>query len=333
MAPEIGGRVHGNDGLKAERPVAGDRRELGEKGEIDGARKLENIVLVDAEHLHQEIARFSVALLEDLQTDRAAALPLFDGFLDLNEQILRFLVDLQIGISGEPERAAGLDFMQLEQLLHFINDDVFQQHKGAPILGGKLEEAGEDGRDLNDGEARAVVILEMDSDIQAFIGKHRKGTAAVHRQRGEDREQHLVKIIGDKLPLLIVHFVRGEKIKPLTAQHRQDGAVQAGILLFHKGADFFGQLRQKLGGCQAGGIRRAVFGAHLLLDACHAHHEEFVQVGRGDGEETQTLHDGIIAVGSLLQNAGIEVHPAQFPVQVGEFRGGVCMAHVLSRLS
>ena len=84
------------------------------------------------------------------QPDRPAGFPLFDRGLDFGEEVVRLLVDRQVGVAGQPEEGAADDFMQLKEGGHMADDDVFQQDEGAlfaPVLQfdlRQLEEAGED---------------------------------------------------------------------------------------------------------------------------------------------------------------------------------------------
>ena len=126
IAPEVRHR-HGDDGLEAQVLAALDPGELGEESQVQGAGHGVNLVFLDLEHVHQELPHVLVALLQDLQAHRAAPLPALDGLLHLAHKVLRFLVDLQVGVSGDAEGAGGLDLVELEELVKLIDDDVLQQ--------------------------------------------------------------------------------------------------------------------------------------------------------------------------------------------------------------
>ena len=54
--------------------------------------------------------------------------------------------------------------------------------------------------------------------------------------------------------------------------------------------------------------------AHLALDAGDAHHEEFIEVVGGDGEEAHPLENRMALIGGLFKHPAIEVQPGQFAV-------------------
>ena len=65
----------------------------------------------------------------------------------------------------------------------------------------------------------------------------------------------------------------------------------------------------------------------LAFQAGHAGHEEFVDVGSGDGQEAQPLEQGMRHVGRFLQHPPIERQPRQFAVEIaigGGRRAGSC---------
>ena len=79
----------------------------------------------------------------------------------------------------------------------------------------------------------------------------------------------------------------------------------------------FGDLLDELGGMFALLAHALVL---VLRDAAqrgHADAEELVQVVRIDAQEAEPLQQGDIRLGSFLQNAPVEVHPTQVPVDIG----------------
>src|SRR5262249_39734163 len=54
---------------------------------------------------------------------------------------------------------------------------------------------------------------------------------------------------------------------------------------------------------------------HLLLEPGYAHLKKFIQVGRGNGEEFDSLQEGIGRIERFVQDALIEGQPAQLAAE------------------
>jgi hypothetical protein len=76
-------------------------------------------------------------------------------------------------------------------------------------------------------------------------------------------------------------------------------------------ADLF----QDLDGAQAGGGGDGESGGDAALQAGHADHEEFIEVGCEDREEVDALQQVQIRVFCQFENPGVERQPAQLAVQ------------------
>ena len=92
------------------------------------------------------------------------------------------------------------------------------------------------------------------------------------------------------------------------------------LLLFDEFRHSMLDQRELLGGRQriVGHGRHAR--AHLAEQARDAHHEEFVEVVRGNGEETQLLQQREIAVRGFLEHAAVELEPGKLPIDVASRR-------------
>ena len=74
-------------------------------------------------------------------------------------------------------------------------------------------------------------------------------------------------------------------------------------------------------GAVRGRVLRGALAKRLFAHPRHAHHEKLIEVRAEDGEELQPFHEGVGGVLGLLEDAEIEVEPAQLPVD--EAVGGV----------
>ena len=74
--------------------------------------------------------------------------------------------------------------------------------------------------------------------------------------------------------------------------------------------------------------RQAVLGrfrhalADFLAQTSDAHHEELIEVGRGNRQEAQLLEERMVAVRGLLEDPAVELQPGQLTVDEAQGRGG-----------
>ena len=199
-------------------------------------------------------------------------------------------------------------------------NEALQQQERPSLLRRRLHQPGQDGRHLHHRKGRFPFLAQPDAQVQALVGQHRKGPAALHRQRRQHREPHVFEIIVRKPLLLGGQVVPLEQGDPVLPQQGQQRAGQAAVLLLHKGVDLLRQQPQLPVGRQPGGIRLLVPGAHLLLDAGHPHHEKFVQIGGRDSQEFASLQRRILLFVGLLQHPRVEVQPAELSVDIRDAR-------------
>ena len=96
----------------------------------------------------------------------------------------------------------------------------------------------------------------------------------------------------------------------------------AGLLVADEAGGEAVDLGQLLGRRQAVLARLRDAGGDLAVEAGHAHHVEFVEVGGRDRQEAQALEQRMARVVRLLQNAPIELQPGQLAiVEAGRARG------------
>ena len=71
--------------------------------------------------------------------------------------------------------------------------------------------------------------------------------------------------------------------------------------------------------CEAPPIGRR--GGHAVFERSHPDHEELVEVGADDAQEAQPLQQWHLRAQCLIEDAPVELHPAQLPVQEGVVSG------------
>src|SRR5205807_7266472 len=99
--------------------------------------------------------------------------------LDLLEQVVGLVVDLEVGVAGDPEQVVADDLQPREQCIQVLGDDLLERH--VRVLA-DLDEAGQDLLGNLDAGERVVVELRVaQPDDQAQrqvrdVGKDRKST-------------------------------------------------------------------------------------------------------------------------------------------------------------
>jgi hypothetical protein len=98
------------------------------------------------------------------------------------------LLDLEVGVSGDPEHVMLDDLHPGEQLTEVEGDDLLQRHETLAV--GHHHEAGQDRGDLDAGEPglSRVAVPHENRQIEREVRDVRERVGRVHRQRGDDRE-------------------------------------------------------------------------------------------------------------------------------------------------
>lgn len=153
-----------------------------EAGEVQRAGERVDLRLADLQLADEEVQDLAVHALLDLQADgRAEAAPhqlLLEGL----EEVLRVvLLHLQVLVAGEAEGVVLQDLHAGEQLFQMGGDDVLD---GDVAARGRLQEAGEQRRDLDAGEV-AVARDGVADDDREVEGEARDVREGVGRVDGE----------------------------------------------------------------------------------------------------------------------------------------------------
>jgi len=62
---------------------------------------------------------------------------------------------------------------------------------------------------------------------------------------------------------------------------------------------------------------------YLGLETRHPDHEKFVQVGGGDGQEPDTLHQRMVGVQGFFKDPAVKLEPGKLPVDIAIGRGQI----------
>ena len=160
----------------------------------------------------------------------------------------------------------------------------------------------------------------------------------IDRHRREDRQGALGEKTVDTGQLLLIEITVTNQLKSLGHHGWRDALLKAAVLPGNELLGAVGDPPQLLQ--RAGAVRgRVLWGAlaeRLLAHPRHAHHEKLVEVRAEDREKLQPFHERVGSVLRLLEDAEIEVEPAQLTVDeavggVGDAGRGVGGGHGVGR--
>ena len=252
----------------------------------------------------------------DLEPDGRPEAAAAELLLDGEQQVVRLvLLDLEVGVAGDPEEVVLLDLHAREQRVEVGLDDLVDEHE---VRRPDLEQARQDLRHLDPREAALarLRVAQPDRDRQAQRRDVRERVARIDRERREDREDLVeealaerVVVLRDRRVLDQLDALRGERPADVHEDRRVVGDELEHALA--RGRELF------LGG-PAVGRAGDLAGLDLLAQAGHAHLEELVEVAREDRQELDPLEQRVALVARLVQHPRVEFEPRQLAVDVGE---------------
>ena len=190
------------------RPVEG--QQLGQRGEVEQARDLHDVVRVDLELAQQQVEHVLAHGVDDLQAHRRPEAAAGQLALErLQEVLVAVLLDVEVGVAGHPEHVVLGDGHALEEAVEVLGDEVLDGEE--PHLVVEVDPAGTravvDGRlagrlGADPDQARDVVghldprevlgaalrVVDGDREVERLVGDVGEGVRRVHRERGEHRE-------------------------------------------------------------------------------------------------------------------------------------------------
>src|SRR6202171_5163501 len=178
------------------------------------------------------------------------------------------------------------------------------------------DEARHDARHLHDGMKRFATALGFcaHEEVVTFVQELRKRVTGIDRQWCQHLEDFLLKVTtrpGGAFRAQLCHIANANAV---LGQLRNKFVIPERVLgrdqLAHNALDAI----ECLGRTQAIGPNVARRALDLLLDAGDANLEEFVEVGAEDGQKFYALDQWLGRVLRFLQDAPIELEPAQLAI-------------------
>ncbi|PAV67574.1 hypothetical protein WR25_22199 [Diploscapter pachys] len=265
-----------------------------------------------AQHVGQRIghARFQ------LQPDHAAATAALDRIGEVADEILGLFIDLDIAVAQHAERRSTDQRVSGKQHIGEALEQRLDRHI-ARNLARQAYEARRAGGDHHQLAHRLAVRIANDVEHhrQPLVRDERKRVRRIERLGRQDREDLFAEMLFQPHRGLGVHLV--------AAQHMDARLVERGaqvaphrLLARHQRIGLRGDRGELL--CWRQTIGRAAIDVFQLLplEASHAHHEEFVEVGARDRQEAQPLQQGMRSVARLFQHPPVERQPRQLAVEI-----------------
>ncbi len=302
-----------------QRPV--DARDVEQSAEVERGGEAVHLLVGDAELPHEQVEGDLVHVVGDLQPDRRAEAPAQELSLERLDEVLRLvLVDLHVFVAGHPELVMIEHLHAGEQVAEVVRDEVLEgdeaQQPTAVIR--QLHETGQHRGHL---EARELLFtgLRMPDAHRQVERQARDVGERVRRIDGEGHE-HGEDLVREDL--LHASAVLVPEVGP--GLHVDAGFVEGGFDHIGEGGRVaclqhvrpFRDRLEHIGGRPAHVRGHGESRDDAAFQPRHAHHEEFVEVAREDGEKVRPLEQRQGVVLGEFEHSGVEREPAQFPVEV-----------------
>ncbi len=285
-----------------------------------------HVVGVDLQVAHQDFAHISRHVVVDLQPHGAAEVALAQIVFHHQQQVVGlFLLQLHVAVARHAKRVGGDDLHAREEPVEIGGDDLFGPdellHRRRRELVGvealQRHQPRQCRRHLDAGEVEIarLRVAHLHRQVEAQVGDVGERPAGIGGQRRQNREDFTLKVGAQFVALRLAQLLIAQDVDVGLGQLRVQLVAPDGVGLgeeLRQRAMDVGQLlaRQQpvgRGGCDAQ--------PQLLLQARHAHHEEFVHIAVEDGQKFGPFQQRVFGL-RLVQYAAVEFDVAQFAVDV-----------------
>ena len=146
---------------------------------------------------------------------------------------------------------------------------------------------------------------------EAQIGNEGKRMRRIDRQRRQHRENLLAELLVEPVAVGVGRSrrLRSPRCRPRAIRARSSAQIRCWSAISSRAIS--STWASCCGGRQAVGAERGDAGIDHALQAGHAHHVEFVEVGSRNRKKPQPLEQRMAAVLRLLQHPAVEGQPGQ----------------------
>ena len=314
LQPRLG---HGRPRRVAQLRVARDLEQVEEVLEVEQAVDRDDVVLLDAERVHQLLAHRLPHVGGDLDAHDLAEAPPAQLVLDGLQQVVGLVGDGVVGVAGDAEHRVVDDLHAREELVEVGRDQLLERDEGAPVV--EPHEAREhllghlharEGLGPGDG------VADDDPERERQVGDVGERAAQAHGQRGEHREDLAAEAVVELRALAVVDVRAADDADAVLGERRPQLLVQAArlasVVPAHRCADGVDRLRRRATVLQRGLEPRL----DLVVQAGHADHDELVEVRGDDRAELHPLEQRDARVLGELEHARVELQPRELAVEV-----------------
>ena len=300
------------------RVVRHERREVRHRERTVDAVEIRLAEIEIGEELLAEIAR---AICFHFEANGVAAARPSQLLLDAAEEIIRFFfVDVEIAVSRHAKGVHAIEDQAGKQ----VGDVVFNQRRQVDVFPRlviafaprHLDQSRQHPRHLHDRVERLASLLgpRADEQVVALVQQLRERMTRVDRERREHRENFLLEKTsrpGRALRVQLRDFVDADAV--LREQRHQFVTPERVLSRDHL-------VRGSLDRVEGVGRRQSIrsdvtrFALDLLLDAGDADLEKLIEIRADDGEELDPLDQRLRRVLRFLEDAAVELEPAQLAI-------------------
>ena len=299
--------------------------ELKEHGQVQRAGQTVYLVLAHAELVGEQLGEEGARGVRDLQADRRSEAAAQQLLLHGVEQVLGvILFHVDVLVTSHAEGAGLLDDHAREQGFQMRGDELFHGDEAVTLVLGLLighvvhrHQARQVARDLDAGEVRLAGgrVLHNHGQVDGAAGDVGERVGRVDGERRQDREHLLAVVAREALLLGGCELVPRQQDDALLLQFRQNGVDRVMCVLVLQTVCGLADRAQLLTRAQAGGRRHGDARVDTALQAGDADHEELVEVVREDRGEARAFDDRQVLILCKLEDALVELQPAQLTVE------------------
>ena len=224
-----------------------------------------------------------------------------------SKEVVRLvLLDLEVGVAGDPEEVVLLDLHPREERVEVGLDDLVEQDEPRRF---DLDQARQDLRHLDPGEATfpGLRVAQTDRDRKAQRRDVREGMTRVDRERRQDREDLVEEAPPERLMVLGDSRVV-DQLDALRGERTAHGEIDRGMF-GNELQDSCPRRRELLVGGPTVGRPGDLARLHLLPQARHPDLEELIEIAREDGQELDPLEQRIAFVARFVEDTRVEFEP------------------------
>ncbi len=280
-------------------------------------------IIRHTEFMHHELPQRLRHFTVGLDADDGTAAAAFQRAFKEAHQIFGLFLHLDIAIADDAERAgtangiAGIEPVN-EQTDHILERDVAD----GVLFIRQPHEAVERRRQAQKRRHRlaAVDAVQLQAHGKAEIGNEGERVRRIDGERRQHREHAFLKLGFQPVAILIRKRSRAYDVDFFLGKILlQNG--KRGLLLHLQVVDFLQNIFELF--CRGLAVRGpdGDLLAHLAFETGDANHEELIEIGRRDGQETQPLQQRVIGVQRFLKDTAVELEPGEFAVD--ETRGAI----------